>query len=197
MTIPLYPVFPAQLIGLGSDPAKLKIYRDTLRECGKVWWRQPNSFVHTPVQAVRMGYDFAEIQAKFKKWLSAMTPNNFKIQAGGYFECVGAIEAVNSMLMQSQEGVIRLFPNWDGADASFQQLRAVGAFLVSASLKNGNVELLTITSEKGRSCRLVNPWPGQPVTVRANDGKLVPVVDRGGVLEFSTNEMGCYILFRH
>ncbi len=128
MTIPLYPVFPTQLIGLGSDPAKLKIYRDTLRECGRVWWSQPNSFVHTPVQAVRMGYDFAEIQVKFKRWLSQMTSNNFKIQAGGYFECVGAIEAVNSMLMQSQEGVIRLFPNWDGSDAHFHRLARWGRF---------------------------------------------------------------------
>ncbi len=194
MTLPLYPVFPAQLIGLGSDPAKLKLYRDTLRECGRVWWSQPNSFVHTPVQAVRLGYDFAEIQAKFKKWLSAMTPNNFKIQAGGYFECVGAIEAVNSMLMQSQEGVIRLFPNWDGSDAHFHQLRAVGAFLVSAALKSGTVAELAIASEKGRPCRLVNPWPGKPVSVRAADGQAAAVVEQNGVLEFSTVQGGCYIL---
>ena len=43
----------------------------------------------------------------------------------------------------SYEGVIRLFPCWNKkSNASFTNLRADGAFLVSAELKNENIEAL-------------------------------------------------------
>jgi len=52
---------------------------------------------------------------------------------GGGIETAGIIEAINSMLLQSHDGVLRIFPNWDRAvDAEFRRLRAVGAFLVEA-----------------------------------------------------------------
>jgi alpha-L-fucosidase 2 len=75
------------------------------------------------------------------------------------------------MLMQGHDGVLRLFPAWPrDLDARFGGLRAVGAFLVSASLRGGVVEGAAIVSEKGRRCTLVNPWPGKPVAV-IRDGR--------------------------
>jgi alpha-L-fucosidase 2 len=68
------------------------------------------------------------------------------------------------MLMQSHEGVIRLFPCWPkDQDARFGTLRAVGSFLVSAELKGGVISGVKITSEKGGDCVIVNPWPGRIV----------------------------------
>ena len=71
--------------------------------------------------------------------------------------------------MQSYEGVIRIFPNWIMTqDASFKDLRAYGAFLVSSSLKNGTVEMVEIKSEKGRTCVIDNPWKGKEVRIVRN-----------------------------
>ena len=73
------------------------------------------------------------------------------------------------MLMQSHEDVLRLFPVWPtNSDARFWDLRAYGAFLVSAELKGGVIGEVRIVSEKGRDCTLVNPWVGGEVQVVRN-----------------------------
>ncbi|MBN8589007.1 MAG: hypothetical protein J0L94_11885 [Rhodothermia bacterium] len=63
---------------------------------------------------------------------------------------------VQEMLLQSHHKTIEVFPaiptHWK--NVSFQQLRAEGAFLVSATLENGKVKRLRITSEKGGETRL-------------------------------------------
>jgi len=76
--------------------------------------------------------------------------------------------ALNEMLMQSHEGVIRFFPVWEEErPARFHRLRAYGAFLVSGEFADGVVKSARIESEKGRACRVQNPWPGQ--TFRVTD----------------------------
>ena len=68
--------------------------------------------------------------------------------------------AIQEMLIQSHTGVVRLFPaipeNWE--DAAFENLRTYGAFLLSADMKNGNVEQVIIHSEKGGEVLLENPF---------------------------------------
>ena len=67
------------------------------------------------------------------------------------------------MLLQSHTGVIRVFPalpeNWK--NASFHNMRAVGAFLVSADYKNGKVYKINIHSEKGGLMKVLNPFTNQ------------------------------------
>ncbi len=67
---------------------------------------------------------------------------------------------VQEMLMQGHSGTIRLFPAIpeDWQDASFRTLRAEGAFLVSASRKDGVVREVRVRSEKGGTFRLANPF---------------------------------------
>lgn len=68
--------------------------------------------------------------------------------------------ALQEMLMQSHTGVIHIFPaipeGW--RDASFRDLRATGAFLVSADYRNGQVQQVTVRSEKGGRLRIINPF---------------------------------------
>src|SRR6185436_8051395 len=74
-------------------------------------------------------------------------------------ETSGSIDAVNSMLLQSNFEVMRLFPVWPKAkDGYFKRLRAKGAFVVSSSFKAGSVEYIDLLSEKGSVARVVNPW---------------------------------------
>lgn len=84
---------------------------------------------------------------------------------------------IQEMLMQSHTGVIRIFPavpaSWQ--DVSFQDLRAMGAFLVSAEQKGGNVEQITIYPEQGGVCRIALPasmQSGEP-SVSGNQGEVI------------------------
>ena len=67
---------------------------------------------------------------------------------------------LQEMLLQSYSGTIRVFPaipaSW--IDVSFKTLRAEGAFLVSASRRDGATQTVEIISEKGGLFRLENPF---------------------------------------
>jgi hypothetical protein len=78
--------------------------------------------------------------------------------------------AIQEMLLQSHDGVLRLFPCWsrECGNARFGTLRARGAFLVSAEIRDGTVTGVKVVSEKGRSCTMVNPWPGKKVHLVRN-----------------------------
>nr|MBI1232171.1 hypothetical protein [Cytophagales bacterium] len=67
---------------------------------------------------------------------------------------------IQQMLLQSHTGVLRVFPAVpsDWQDISFSTLRAEGAFLVSASRRNGHVDKLEITAEKGGELVFENPF---------------------------------------
>jgi len=67
---------------------------------------------------------------------------------------------IHEMLLQSHTGNIRIFPaipeSWQ--DVSFHTLRTEGAFLVSANMENGVCTQVEITSEKGGTLRLADPF---------------------------------------
>lgn len=121
--------------------------------------------------AVRVGYPSDEILARMKRRIEMdVYPNGWIVQGGGGIETFAAVPlTINEMLLQSYEGVIRIFPNWNRRkDASFSRLRAYGAFLVTASLENGTVREVDIVSEKGRLCKLENPWGSRSVRIIRN-----------------------------
>lgn len=84
-------------------------------------------------------------------------------------------QAVHEMVMQSWNGIIRIFPatskEWD--DVSFENLRAEGAFLVSAKRKAGYTVSIKIVSEKGGLLRLKDPFNGANVNWNRKDVKRI------------------------
>jgi hypothetical protein len=121
--------------------------------------------------AVRVGYDPAAILKQLKdRIVLGSFPNGWITQTGGGIETLAAVPlTINEMLLQSYEGVVRVFPCWDHSrDASFYQLRAYGAFLVDSRIKDGRVEFVILVSEKGRPCYMENPWPGEKVQLVRN-----------------------------
>lgn len=74
---------------------------------------------------------------------------------------------IQEMLMQSHTGTLHLFPaipqSWK--DASFQTLRANGAFLISATRKEGKTIKVSIHSEKGGTLRILNPFSSDKFNV--------------------------------
>ena len=90
-----------------------------------------------------------------KSGLSKYTYRPFTLEGNFAFAA-----GLQEMLLQSHAGFIELFPaipvSWK--DVSFNSLRAEGAFLVSATRKMGETRELTISSEKGGTARIKNPF---------------------------------------
>jgi hypothetical protein len=91
------------------------------------------------------------------------TPNTMYCERGNpTFESpISSSRSMLDMLIQSWGNVIRVFPatptSWK--DASFYQLRAEGAFLVSAKRENGKTQFIHIKSLAGESCIIQSDLP--------------------------------------
>lgn len=169
----LITVFPGEDHGLHSDSSTLDLVKNTFlnqqNEGG-------NDLVFKNLQAARIGMLDLE---KFKRQINyCLLPNGtasdraiqvhgryndfgnygFMDHMGVWFENFALPAVINECLMQSYNGEIRLFPNWPAEkDAGFQNLRAAGAFLVSAQIKNGRIGKIRILSEAGNKLTLVSP----------------------------------------
>jgi alpha-L-fucosidase 2 len=89
---------------------------------------------------------------------------------------------LNEMLIQSHTGIVRIFPAVPGSwkDISFDKLRTVGAFLVSAEMNEGNVERVEILSETGGVFRMHNPFPPEGYdyegkSIMAETGRIISI----------------------
>jgi hypothetical protein len=173
---PLACVFPGEDVGLHSPTAELEIalatWRNQRTEGG-------NELVFQNLQGARLGALDLE---KFKRQIDYcllpngtctdmllqvggryldVTPFDYMARMGIWFENFSLPVVINECLLQSYTGELRLFPNWPaGVDAAFQDLRAVGAFLVSASFTGGNVRWIRVAAEVGGPLHVRNPWAG-------------------------------------
>lgn len=72
---------------------------------------------------------------------------------------------IHEMLIQSHTGIVHIFPaipeSW--GNVSFDKLRTVGAFLVTAERQGGKTKSIEIYSEKGGVIKLKNPFASENV----------------------------------
>ncbi len=167
-------VFPGEEHGLGSTP-------DDYATCVNSYRRQRNEggneLILLNLQAARLG--ILDIE-KFKRQVGycllpngtctdmvlqtlgryddARTPFDFMAPMGIWLENFALPAVINECLLQGYDGTLRLFPNWPAMGQSeFQTLRACGAFLVSAELRDGIVQWVEIHSEAGAEARVHKP----------------------------------------
>ena len=189
-------ILPGGVCGPVSTPELNKIllsdvahWKDRMESPGQ-WGNTLNNGIETCFPgAVRVGYNADEILKYLKARIALQSlPNLWITQGGGGVETLSAVPlTINEMLMQSYEGVLRIFPNWNlHKDASFNNLRAYGAFLVSSNLKNGKIEYVKIYSEKGRLCKMENPWHGKTIQLIRNGQNAEKL--HGDELTFATKE---------
>jgi hypothetical protein len=164
----LYPVFPAEQIGLASEPELLRIARNTLIIKPQYYVEWLNNTPNIFAIAARLAHHPPEVIERFRAYHADLGVNNFK-SGGGNFEDAGIVEGINNMLLQGHEGVLRLFPCWHHPAAKFDSLRAHGAFLVSAEKKDGVCQAIRVSSEKGRTCSVLNPWRGCKLRVQKTE----------------------------
>ncbi len=182
----LITVFPGEDHGFHSDSKTFNLLTNTFKNQQN---EGGNDLVFLNVQAARIGMlDVERFKRQVKYSLlpngtatdmvmqtggrySDMSNFDFMANMGIWFENFGLPVVINECLMQSYNGVIRLFPNWPREkDAAFYNLRAVGAFLVSATLKDGMIDQIKIRSEKGNNLKVIVPW-GKGGYIINNSGK--------------------------
>jgi len=182
-------IYPAGCVGLGSPPELLEIARETFRQMDR--WDDYNGFATYFPAGARLGIEAQALRFHLRDQIEKHGyQNGFIYYGGGGIECCSGVPAtVNEMLLQSHEDVLRIFPVWD-LDASFENLRADGAFLVSASRTGGILGPVWITSEKGRTCRVRPPWPATAQVLQ--NGNPVEAQEKGGVWQFETRQNETY-----
>ncbi len=202
----LMPVFPTGEIHMESDPKLKEIVMNTVRFLEKhceigvfqvSWLSAVSARMGDGQRALRLLYEMGLDHMLRSNGLSAEVTERFMnycliMRQPLYYPCMmeftgEMLSAVNEMLMQSNGGIIRLFPAMptgdrenermkDGGyaqgtfeerfslypawnDVRFDKLLARGAFEVSASLKNGEIEFIKVRSKMGGRLRITSPYP--------------------------------------
>jgi hypothetical protein len=208
--VTLAPVFPGEQAGLGSPPQVLEVARRTARG---VRLEGGNDLVWQPMARARLG--MLDLEWFKREVRYSMTPLgvandrvrqtggrysdatdfDFMMRMGVWTENLSLPAVLNECLLQSYDGVIRLFPNRASLGrARFRDLRAAGAFLVSASWDGKVVSDVSLKSEKGALARVANPWGAKRVEVRDASATPVSVTEREGALELPTKPGVSYTL---
>jgi len=207
--VTLAPVFPGEQVGLGSDAQDLEIAR---RTAATVCLEGGNDIVYQPLIRARLGMldlEWFKNEVRYCQMPNGIVQDrvrqaggryvdstnfDFMLRMGVWTENLSLPAVLNECMLQSYSGVLRLFPNTAKlGPARFRNLRARGAFLISAAWDGRQVSPVEIASEKGGVARIANPWHPDRVTVTAlPSGKPVPVQSIGGVIRFDTQAGRAY-----
>jgi len=201
--VTLAPVFPGEQVGMGRNEGHLEIARRTARA---IRLEGGNDLVYQPLIRARLGMldlEWFKNEVRYCQLPNGLANDrvrqidgryndgvdyDFMMRMGVWTENLSLPAVLNECMLQSFSGSIRLFPNTQGLGrAHFRNLRAVGAFLVSASYDGKTVSQVTLFSEKGASVKVVNPWPNSQLKVtRVKDGQPATVSVNGEVAQFRT-----------
>ena len=160
-------IYPCGCVGLSSPRRDLEIAANTVRQ-RMYGFADGNAVSSFYAIGARIGFDPAYMIDRLREWnRQTSLPNLLHDMPGGCLEyCVVNALALNEMALQSHQGVVRIFPDWDDRlDCAYENLRADGAFLVSAAISSGAVTYAKIVSEKGGTLRVSYPGKATEVTV--------------------------------
>jgi len=201
--VTLAPVFPGERVGLDSSAAQLKLARHTART---IRLEGGNDIVYQPLIRARLGMldlDWFKQEVRYCQMPNGIvqdrvrqvggrykdsTDFDFMMRMGVWTENLSLSAVLNECLLQSYSGRLRLFPNTKNlGSARFRNLRAAGAFLISAAWDGKIVSPIEILSERGATARIVNPWSIPKIQVmRLADNRAISVRHAGDILEFET-----------
>ena len=161
--IPMESVIPGEQLGYYSPQEQLDIAKNTIDIFSvRGAWKQINNFPKIFPVAVNVRYPAQTIIDNFASTINSQMQKNLMIEDNVHgVEKAGAIEAVNNMMLLSDQGVIKVFPNWvSNRDAKFVGLREKGAFVLSSEYSAENKEVLYVDllSEAGRTVTIASPW---------------------------------------
>lgn len=188
--IQLHPVYPCELLNLHSDSTALQLARNTLY----YYAVDQQGFTETMnelglsafVMGTRIGFDPDILIDKMKTLIHRAGTNVLILDGHHCLEKTTIVETINSMMLQSVDGVLHLFPCWPDKPASFTRLRAKGAFVVSAQYDGKQVTSLKLTSERGETCRIALPQKDAATAEVRQNGETIKTIQKDGILSFTT-----------
>jgi len=195
------PEFTAYDVGDIPRPGEVPVYLRKTTD-NPLWCNYFGQFpwtlmIHLRNRAYRPERDYAAVCAFINKWrrpngsIRAMSETDYGY-IGVYTESQGILGPLQEMMLQSWDGIIRLFPSWPThINASFKTFRAEGAFLVSAIWEAGHVKHAEIISECGGICRIAGSFLDQMV-VQDKGGQRIPYTMQDDVFLFDTITGGQY-----
>lgn len=201
--ITLAPVFPGEQVGLDTGKKFLEIATLTAKT---MRLEGGNDLVSQPLIRARLGMlDLSWFKEQINYCMlpdgvsndrvresggrySLTTDFDFMMRMGLWCENFAVPVVLNECMLQSYTGRIRLFPNTlNLGPASFENLRAVGAFLVSAAHDGNHVVRFEVFSEKGAKLIFVNPWGQKPIRITClHDGRPVEAQNEGDLWSLPT-----------
>lgn len=234
----LMPLFPIGELSLDSGKEMVEILNNTLefleQRCeigifGGSWLAASAARLGRGQMALRLLYERGIDHMLRSNGLTAEETERFLnfclIQRQPlYYPCMmeftgEMLAAVNEMLLQSYNGLIRVFPalpdgdkeyyrlhrNGDSyhtwpdryipydawKDVRFDRLLAKGAFEISAEVKDGKLQFITVHSQKGGRVNITSPLLTGDMPIRYN-GKPVGHTYANGILSFDTQPGGLY-----
>lgn len=181
-SVPVCVFWPAEDPEIYSDPNLREIGINTL----SAW---PWNHTRLMIAYMRLGMK----EKVYEKMLGENVENGQDINAGwpsnaamGWPNTRGTF-LINEMLLSSWDGVIRIFPVWPlEKKAQFRDLRAKGAFLVSAACEAGRITQVSVISERGNSIRMEALWADTKVHSEST-GKEVEVTRDGTIIHWHTS----------
>ena len=91
--------------------------------------------------------------------------------------------------------VICVFPAWPREWNAAFTLLTRGNFLVTSSMRAGEIEFVEIMSRTGGECRLRNPWGAEVVATVFRDGKAWKTL-KGSLISFDTEKEETFVVVR-
>ena len=209
--ITLAPVFPGEQVGIGLNTQHWEIAQRTAHT---ISLEGGNDLVYQPLIRARLGMldlEWFKREVQYCRVPNGVANDRVRQSGGRYaqsldfdymmhmgFWCENfSLPAVlNECMMQSYAGSIRIFPNTHSlGPARFENLRAVGAFLVSATYDGGKVTNFSLYSEKGSTAKLVSPWAEKGLRIiRGSDRQQVQVAFKDDVAIFNTRAGESYFI---
>jgi len=177
--IPMESVIPGEQLGYYSSKEELEIAKNTIDVfSGRGAWSQINNFPKIYPVAVNTRYPVETIIDRFVSTINSQMKNNLMIEDNVHgIEKAGAIEAINNMMLLSDQGVITVFPGWvKNKDAKFVNLREKGAFVISSEYDSNSQEVsfIELLSEAGKPATLAVPWT-QGIRITDSEGNIINV----------------------
>jgi hypothetical protein len=177
--LPLESVIPGEQLGYYSPQEELDIAKNTIDVfSGRGAWSQINNFPKIYPVAVNTRYPMQTIVDRLVSTINSQMKNNLMIEDNVHgMEKAGATEAINNMMLLSDQGVITVFPGWlSNQNAKFVNLREKGAFVISAeySASDQKVSYIELLSEAGKPATLAVPW-ADGISIKDMDGEDIRV----------------------
>lgn len=195
--VPTTPVFPCDVVTFASPEAERALFTNTLEHLRH---NGNNAPIMLALTRARLGTpdarDWLRSELSWRERRNGTLSFNrldprFRFNDyGHYTEMFGAALPVMELLLQSVGDVTRVFPAWPAhLPASFENLRAQGGFLVSASRTDEKITALQVTSTAGGPLRIALPWENPQVQRPGADWVSVELVDGIAKLETTPGEV--------